>query len=407
MRDPFSPMKPWTREILSRPVAIWRRSYTVRCVARTVHGFFRDGCLLRASALTFTSLLALVPFLAVILALLKGAGFEASLRPFLLTRVPVLGEGLVDQLLAYINRTNAQAVGGIGFAALLLASWTMLGNVENSLNHILGVREPRGILRRFGEYLAMLIVGSAILVLSTLLQTLVGNPELFERVIGPNAASGLSGVALSMLPWLSAWVGFAFLYSWLPAIRLRADARMLGAFVGGTLFQLVQLGYIELQLGFARLHVIYGALAQLPIVLVWIYLSWVVVLLGAELARAYTTRHVAKDPAVSASEGSLASTVLGMLVLRAVLEAFRVGTPTQRADELAARFDVTAHAVREAVEPLLAAGILVEPDANHGYLPASSPAAISIERALLAFGQDIVLTEEVAARGAAAGDPSS
>lgn len=396
MRDPFSPMKAWTQEVLTRPVAIWRRSYTVRCVVRTVRGFFRDGCLLRASALTFTSLLALVPFLAVILALLKGAGFEASLRPFLLTRVPVLGEGLVDQLLAYIDRTNAQAVGGIGFAALVLASWTMLGNVENSLNHILGVREPRGILRRFGEYLAMLIVGSAILVLSTLLQTLVGNPELFEKVIGPNAASGLSGVALSMLPWLSAWVGFAFLYSWLPAIRLRADARTLGAFVGGTLFQLVQLGYIELQLGFARLHIIYGALAQLPIVLVWIYLSWVVVLLGAELARAYSTRHVAKDPAFAASEGSLPSTILGMLVLRAVLEAFRVGTPTQRADELAARFDVTAHAVREAVEPLLVAGILVEPDANHGYLPASSPAAISIERALLAFGQDIVLTEELA-----------
>ncbi|MEE9281810.1 MAG: YihY/virulence factor BrkB family protein [Myxococcota bacterium] len=393
----------WSPRILAGPAGAWRRSQTVRVIGRTLRGFFRDKCLLRASALTFASLLALVPFLAVVLALLKGAGFEASLRPFLLTRVPVLEEALVDQLLAYIDRANAQAVGGIGFAALLFASWTMLSNVEESLNHILGVREARGYMRRFGEYLAMLIVGTSILVLSTLLQTLVANPVLFERTIGAAAATGLSGIGLSVLPWLSAWVGFLFLYSFLPAIRLQADARMLGAFVGGTLFQLVQLGYIELQLGFARLHVIYGALAQLPIVLLWIYLSWVVVLLGAELATAFTTRRVWRDPAASRGKGGLPPAALGLMVLRATLDAFREGAATQRADELAARFDVSAHAVREAVEPLLRAGVLVEPDSEHGYLPATSPATISLEHALAAFADDIVLREEICTGAAAPG----
>ena len=388
-------MVAWTNQILARPVGVWRRSYTVRCLGRTLTGFLRDRCALRASALTFTSLLALVPFLAVVLALLKGAGFEESLRPFLLTRVPVLGEVLVDQLLAYIDRANAQAVGGIGFAALLFSSWTLLFNVENSLNHILGVRKPRSTLLRFGEYVAMLIVGTTILVASTLLQTVLGNPMLFQKLIGPAAASGFSGVALTTLPWLSVWVGFAFLYSWMPAIRLQAEARMLAAFVAGTLFQLVQLGYIELQLGFARLHVIYGALAQLPIVLVWIYLSWLVVLLGAELASAFTTRRIAKDPgAIRGPRSAVPPLALGLMALRATLAAFRSGAGTQRADELAARFDTSAHAVREAVEPLLRAGILVEPDAQHGYLPATSPSTISLERALLALGEELVLEEE-------------
>ena len=381
-------MVAWTNQILARPVGVWRRSYTVRCLGRTLTGFLRDRCALRASALTFTSLLALVPFLAVVLALLKGAGFEESLRPFLLTRVPVLGEVLVDQLLAYIDRANAQAVGGIGFAALLFSSWTLLFNVEDSLNHILGVRKPRSTLLRFGEYVAMLIVGTTILVASTLLQTVLGNPMLFQKLIGPAAASGFSGVALTTLPWLSVWVGFAFLYSWMPAIRLQAEARMLAAFVAGTLFQLVQLG-------FARLHVIYGALAQLPIVLVWIYLSWLVVLLGAELASAFTTRRIAKDPgAISGPASAVPPLALGLMALRATLAAFRSGAGTQRADELAARFDTSAHAVREAVEPLLRAGILVEPDAEHGYLPATSPSTISLERALLALGEELVLEEE-------------
>ncbi len=394
--DTGSVMVAWTNHILARPVGAWRRSYSVRCLSRTLRGFLRDRCPLRASALTFTSLLALVPFLAVVLALLKGAGFEESLRPFLLSRVPVLGEALVDQLLAYIARANAQAVGGIGFAALLLSSWTLLFNVESSLNHILGVRTPRSTLLRFGEYVAMLIVGTAILVLSTLLQTVLGNPLLFEKLIGPAAASGLSGVALTTLPWLSVWVGFAFLYGWMPAMRLRPEARMLSAFVAGTLFQFVQLAYIELQLGFARLHLIYGALAQLPIVLVWIYLSWLVVLLGAELASSFTTRHIAVDPSVARSpRGAVPRLALGLMALRATLEAFRSGTATQRADELAARFDTSAHAVRAALEPLLQAGILVEPDAEHGYLPATSPSAISLERALVALGEELVLGDEV------------
>ncbi len=389
-------MVAWTNQIFARPAGAWRRSCTVRCLGRTLHGFLRDRCALRASALTFTSLLALVPFLAVVLALLKGAGFEESLRPFLLSRVPVLSEALVDQLLAYIDRANAQAVGGIGFAALMFSAWTLLFNVESSLNHILGVRKPRSTLLRFGEYVAMLMVGTVILVLSTLLQTVLGNPLLFEKLIGPAAASGLSGVALSTLPWLSVWVGFAFLYSWMPAIRLQAEARLISAFVAGTLFQLVQLTYIELQLGFARLHVIYGALAQLPIVLIWIYLSWLVVLLGAELASAFTTRHIAKEPgAVKGPRGAVPPVALGLMALRATLQTFRSGSVTQRADELAARFDTSAQAVRAAVEPLIEAGILVEPDAEHGYLPATSPSTISLERALVALGEELVLEEEV------------
>ncbi len=241
----------------------------------------------------------------------------------------------------------------------------------------------------------MLLVGTAILVLSTLLQTVLGNPLLFEKLIGPAAASGLSGVALTTLPWLSVWVGFAFLYGWMPAIRLRAEARLLAAFVAGTLFQLVQLAYIELQLGFARLHVIYGALAQLPIVLVWIYLSWLVVLLGAELASAYTNRHIPIAPGVAKGpRAAVPSIALGLMALRATLEAFRAGVATQRADELAARFDTSAHAVRAALEPLLQAGILVEPDAEHGYLPATSPSTISLERAFVALGEELVLEEQ-------------
>ena len=367
-----------TREQLMRIAAI-------RLVVRAAAGFIRDHCMMRASALTYTSMLALVPLLAVVLAILKGAGFDEFLRPFLLSRMPVVGDDLIDQMLNYIARANAQAVGGIGFAALLASSWALLSNMEDSLNYIFGVRKPRGYLRRAGEYLSMVIVGSLMLVISTVLQTVVGSPELFERVLGPTLATGLSGFSLTLLPWVSAWLGFAFVYGWLPAAPVRLSAALIAGFIAGTLFQLVQLGYLELQFAFARYHVIYQTLAQIPIVLIWIYISWTVVLFGGELAAVYAALDI---PAVAArsEDGALPDDVLGMLVLRTVIDAFQAGEPTLRADQLAARFGISARSVREAVDPLVRAGILVEPDES-GYVPAVAPSTISLDRALGALAK--------------------
>ena len=358
----------------------------VRLLVRAVVGFIRDHCLMRSSALTYTSMLALVPLLAVVLAILKGAGFDALLRPFLLERMPVLGESLIDQILSYIARANTQAIGSIGLAALLASSWALLSNMEDSLNYIFGVREARGYLRRIGEYLSMVIVGSLMLVAATALQSLVGNPELFTRVLGERLATGFSGFALTLLPWVTVWLGFAFFYGWLPAIRVRYDAVLVAGFIAGTLFQLVQLAYLDLQFGFARYHVIYSTLAQIPIVLVWIYVSWAVVLFGAQLAAAYSAIDV-RLQARPREDGAPPDDVLGLMVLRAVIDAFQSGEPTQRADQLAARFGISARSVREAIDPLLRAGILVEPDGEQGYLPAVAPSTISLDRTLAALAK--------------------
>lgn len=351
-------------------------------LARMWRAFERDHCLLRASALTYATLLAVVPLLAVVLALLKGAGFADSLRPFLLDRFPVVDVSVVDSLLAYIDRANAQAVGGIGFALLLVSAWNMLGNVESSLNEILGLPRGRGYLRRSGEYLAMLFIGSVVIVLSIVLQTVLESPALFRAVLGERLAGDAAGFGLTLLPWGMVWLGFTLLYSWMPNGHIPVRLALFGGLLGGTLFQLVQLGYIELQLGFGRYHAIYGALAQLPILLVWIYLSWCVALLGAEgiaLVRVIGTKEEPRG--LGGYEG------LPLASLRAVLEAFLRGERTPSAAELGVRFGATAHQVRDAVEPFLRDGILVEPDGEHGYLPALAPSAISIERVLLGLAE--------------------
>lgn len=347
----------------------------------TVRGFVRDDCLVRAASLTYTTSLALVPLLAVVLAVLQGAGFAEYLRPFLLERVPMLDAESVDGLLEYIDRANAQAIGGLGFAVLLVTTWSMLGGIESSLNHILGVASSRGYLQRAGEYLGMVVGGAVLVVLSIAAQTVLEHPVLLRAVAGDEIADVGAGLALRLLPWGLAWFAFALLYAWMPHTRLRIAEVLLGGLLGGSLFQLVQLGYLELQVGFARYHAIYGAIAQLPILLVWIYVSWGVALLGGEAIASLRGVRGARESKLD-PHGSEAS---ALLALRAVYDAFERGVPTPDAATLAARLGLRVYDLRAALRPLVDAGILVEAGDEAGYLPAAAAGAVPLARVLAAL----------------------
>ncbi len=347
----------------------------------TAVGFVRDDCLVRASSLTFATSLALVPLLAVVLAILQGAGFAEYLRPFLLERVPMLDEASVDGLLEYIDRANTQAIGGIGFAALLLTTWSMLSGIESSLNHILGVTSSRGYLQRAGDYLGMVVGGAVLVVLSIVAQTFLEHPALLHAVLGDEISDLGAGLGLKLLPWVLVWVAFSLLYAWMPHSRLKLSEVLLGGLLGGSLFQLVQLGYLELQVGFARYHAIYGAIAQLPILLVWIYVSWAVALLGGESVAALRRLR----GAVQSRLDTGGPEAMALLVLRTVYEAFERGDATPDAAALAARLDLRVHELRDAIAPLVRSGILVEPAEGSGYLPSSSAEALPLGRVLAAL----------------------
>lgn len=353
-----------------RPFGIW--------LARTIRGFFWHRNLANAAALTYSTLLASVPLLAVVFAFLKAAGFSGTLRPFLMEEFAVLDEEAVDALLAYIERANTQAVGSVGLAALLLTSWGMLGNVESALNHIFGVKSARGYMQRAGEYLAMLLVGTSLVVASIGARTLLDNPALLARIFGRPVELGFG---VHLVPWITAFVAFFFLYTWMPNKRTSARAAALGAIVGSVLFQGVQEAYIALQLGFARANAVYGALAQLPILLIWVYASWVVALIGAEGIAARETLHV--EPLAPGER--LGRELIALAALRAIVDAFQSGERTPTPQELAVRLSLDVQEVHRALQPLLDADILVEPADGRGYLPASSPQAIPLERALAAL----------------------
>lgn len=252
----------------------------VRAVAAR---FAADACPLHAAALAYSTLLSLVPLLALMFAVFKGLGLQWRLEPLLLSRLSLSPE-VTARILTYIDRTNVKTLGVVGALALLTSVISVLGGMERSFNHIWRVRHGRTWWRRLTDYGATVLLTPFLLLAGTVLTSTLHVRTLVEWA----AHTGYSGPAvllvLRLVPLAINTVALATLYAIMPNRRPDVRAIAVGAIVAGCGWQVVQWAYVVFQIGAADYNAIYGALAQLPVTLVWLYVSWTVVLAGAELA---------------------------------------------------------------------------------------------------------------------------
>lgn len=258
-----------------------RFSEAVRTLAVSVWKFLDDGGPLRASALTFTTVLSLVPFLAIMFAILKGMGVQKRLEPLILENLAGGNQEVVSRIIQYVDNTNVGTLGALGMVALFFTALSVLSNIEQSFNVIWGVQRGRTIIRKVTDYLSLMIVGPVLLLVSTSLSTTTH----LQRVLGEG---GLAETAMPLvfllIPFLTKALAFSASYVIMPNKRVGFKAATLGGLVAAFCWQWAEWGYINFQIGVARYNAIYGALAQLPVFLVWVYVGWCIVLVGAEIA---------------------------------------------------------------------------------------------------------------------------
>ena len=245
--------------------------------------FRDDRCLLHASALTYTSLLSIVPLLALMFDVLKGLGAQRGLESILLSRL-ALPEATVDRLISYIENTNFGTLGTIGALGLLTTVISVLGAIESSFNHIWRVRHPRSWWRMATDYLSAVLVTPFLLLAADGITSFVQQHEMMQKLLADDTIGPIAGRLLRLAPYVINVGLLASLFAIMPNRRPHPRSLLVGALVGGVVWQLLQSSYVALQFGVARYNAIYGALAQLPVTLVWIYVSWVVVLAAAEIA---------------------------------------------------------------------------------------------------------------------------
>ena len=341
----------------------WLRRFIlnqVQILTLVVRGFFADGCMLRASALTFTTLLSLVPLLALMFAVLKGFGVQNELEPLLLKQLAVGGGTVVTKIVEYINNTNVARLGTYGLIFLIITVLTLLSNIEKTFNRVWGVKETRPMLRRFTDYFSVVTIGPIFLVAAISMTSTVKSQQLVQTLIENQYVGEVLLALFEVLPFMVMWLVFAGLYLFMPNVKVSPRAALIGGVFGGTLWQISQWGYLNFQVGVARYNAIYGTLAALPVLMVWIYFSWMIVLLGLEMTYATQNLRSIRQDIRGARVNFASLEFIALTVLLCVGRRFYLGEPAMDKDQLMDELAVPSRLLRNILDELVRLGFIAE-----------------------------------------------
>lgn len=357
-----------------------------------VRDFIADRCLLQASALTYASLLSIVPLLALMFSLLKGLGVQNTLEPLILQQLAVGSERIVSEIISYIENTNVGRLGVAGLITLFLTVLMLLSNIEKSFNAVWGVEETRPLFRRFADYFFVVMIGP-VLVLVAISMTSTLQSTAFLQALKEQAYVGdLIVLIFKVLPYVGMWVAFTSLYIFMPNTKVSIRAALTGGIFGGTLWQLAQWGYVYFQVGVARYNAIYGTMAALPILMVWIYLSWLIVLLGLEVTYASQNLRTVRREIRGTKVNFFSRELAALNILLVVGEAFIQGERSWTLNRLAAELDLPPRLGRDILAQLVRLGFLSEvnreQDDDLAYQPGRAPQHILLHTVVKAMRED-------------------
>ncbi len=362
---------------LPRHKAIPLRALKVLLLA--FRGFQRNQCAVKASALTFYSLLSIVPIVAVFFGIAKGFGFDKKLQLQLLDKFPAQTDVLLKVFEfsnAMLLKTKGGIVAGIGVALLFWSIIKVLGYIEDSFNDIWRVERSRTIGRKLSDYLSVTLVCPLIFVMaSSMTVTMAGQVKLIaEKVSEWGLPPAPILLLLKIFPFLLIWGLFTFVFVFMPNTKVRLRSGFLAAVTAGTAYQLLQWIYIAFQVGVARANAIYGSFAALPLFLAWMQLSWMVVLLGSEISFAVQCVDTHGVPEGSEKVSGHHRKILSLLIARLVARNFSEGEKPMTPSAIADALRMPAPLVRPILADLSAAGLFAATQAKGDEDPAYQPA---------------------------------
>lgn len=327
--------------------------------------FTEDRIQMKASALTHYCLFALVPLLTVFLAIARGFGYGSYLETELIDNFK--GQEEVLNWLLNISRTflSTSAQGVVAAVGGIMLMWSVIkvfGSVETAFNEIWDVKQNRQLTRRFSDYIAfilimpffLIITGSANLFLSTQLKS------LFEPGGIGDYISPFLQALISFSPVLLIWIVFSVLYIKVPNTKVQIRSGIIAGVLAGSLFELIQWLYFEFQGGVIKYNAVYGSFAAIPLFLVWLQTSWLIVLLGAEIAFANQNIEQYELEATTGDLDQRTRKIVGLLIMNKLATNFLNAQPPLSAEDLSKELELPVRIVRHLLRDLTAGNLLSE-----------------------------------------------
>jgi len=260
---------------------------TLRILYAVLRDIVSAQLTLRSMSLVYTTLLSIVPLIAFSFAVLKGLGVHRDLEQRLYTILEPLGDKgaeITNQLMTLVYNVNGSVLGGIGLAFFVYTAISMVQKIEESFNYVWYVSKSRSFARRFTEYMLVLLIGPVVIVVALGALASLQNESIVQW-LAQNALFGpLFAATSNLTPFLLVTAVFSFLYWYMPNTQVDVRSALVGGLAGGFLWAGVGMIVAAFVANSARTQAIYASFAIAIVALVWLYLNWLILLIGAQLA---------------------------------------------------------------------------------------------------------------------------
>lgn len=370
-------------QVAESETAPWRYLLleVVKKLLLAVHFFTAKRVVNEAAALTYSTLLAIVPITAVVFAIARGFGYNIYIEQWFRSAFqsqPQAADVIVGFVNSYLVHTKSGIFLGVGLAFMLYTVLMLVSNIEATFNGIWQVKKPRSIFRTFTDYLAMFFLFPILIVLTSGLSILVataadGVADLF--VVGP-----VVGLAIDLLPYVVMSAVFTGLYVFMPNTHVRVRCAVVPGILAGVAMQGLQFFYIHSQIWVSSYNAIYGSFAALPLFMLWVQISWIICLFGAELC--YTSQNLDYyDYNMQTSDISHRYRILlCALLMSRVCRRFAEGGRPYTALDLRQETGIPIRIVNDLIYDLTVSRMLVELSSDEKGAPARYMPAESIDR---------------------------
>lgn len=359
----------------------------VRIILLSLRGFAEDKCQLRASALTYFSLLSIVPVFAMAFGIAKGFGFEKTLEETAMSGLKGQEEVLtrvIEFARTLLENTSGGLVAGVGLAVLFWTVIKVLGNIENAFNDIWGIKTARVLIRKFSDYLSIMLICPILLIASSSATVFIQSQitSIVEKISILGFLGSLILFAINFMPYCVLWIVFSFIYIVMPNTKVNIGAGIFAGITAGTIYQLWQWAYINLQIGASKFGAIYGSFAALPLFLMWLQVSWLIVLLGAEFSFAHQNVDTYELEPDCQEVSPAFKKLLSLRIVHLLVKRFTEGSEPLIGAEIAHQLEMPIRLARELLFDLVQAGILIEVRGDgskvQAYQPAQDPERFTI-----------------------------
>jgi membrane protein len=337
----------------------------IRILVLAFRGFNEDKIQLRASALTFYTLLSIVPIAAIAFGVARGFGFDQRLEAEIIkafTGHETVMVYVLQMARGFLAETSGVFIGVVGLVILMWSVMQVLDNIERSFNYIWQIRKSRPWLRKFADYISFMIFGPVFLILASsftvYVSTMIDNISREREVI--ETIKPAIVFLLRFAPYFFLWIFFTFLYMVMPNTRVRFKSALVAGVMAGTMFQIIQYLYIHFQVGVTKYNALYGSFAAFPLFIIWMQASWLVVLLGAELSFANQNVNKYEFESDSLNISNAQRKILSLMLMNIIAKRFASGAPPLSAVEMAQSLQIPVRIARELLYQLSEAGLITE-----------------------------------------------